>query len=248
MPRPSRPRSPCGCRRRLLSGGGLACGDRVGQHSGGADAGIGPALRDGCFRLSWSRMLGGGRRIILGDAGSMVMSGQGSVYKRCGCVDLVTCRQLGGRCPRLAGSGRGSWYIELGLPAGPDGRRCRIRRGLPVPGGSDSGAGRARAATAQRLGLDSADPVEIIGREQDEPGRLCVYVDRAPYPSSCPGVTDGLGARWRRPMIAKRRRVGEPLHLPRSRPRRPGQASSAAGCRALYAPERGAHSGVPGLL
>ena len=61
--------------------------------------------------------------------GSMVMIGQGSVYKRCGCVDPVTRRQLGGRCPRLAGSRDGSWYLELELPAGPDGRRCRIRRG-----------------------------------------------------------------------------------------------------------------------
>jgi integrase len=61
--------------------------------------------------------------------GSMVMIGQGSVYKRCGCVDAVTRRQLGRRCPRLAGSRHGSWYIELQLPAGPDGRRCRIRRG-----------------------------------------------------------------------------------------------------------------------
>src|SRR5215831_11099558 len=68
------------------------------------------------------------------------------------------------------------------------------------------------------------------------------------YPSSCPGVTGGLGARWRRPIIARRRGMGEPLHLPRSRPCRSGQASSAAGCRALYAPERGAHCGVPGLL
>ena len=59
----------------------------------------------------------------------MVMSGQGSVYKRCGCVDPVTRRQLGRRCPRLAGSRHGSWYVELGLPPGPDGRRCRIRRG-----------------------------------------------------------------------------------------------------------------------
>ena len=57
------------------------------------------------------------------------MSGQGSVYKRCGCVDPVTGRQLGRRCPRLAGRGHGSWYIELELPAAPDGRRCRIRRG-----------------------------------------------------------------------------------------------------------------------
>ena len=60
--------------------------------------------------------------------GPMVMSGQGSVYRRCGCVDPVTRRQLGGRCPRRAGSRHGSWYIDLGLPAGPDGRR-RVRRG-----------------------------------------------------------------------------------------------------------------------
>jgi integrase len=53
---------------------------------------------------------------------------QGSVYKRCGCVDPVTRRQLGGRCPRLAGSRHGSWYLDLELAAGPDGRRCRIRR------------------------------------------------------------------------------------------------------------------------
>jgi hypothetical protein len=57
------------------------------------------------------------------------MSGQGSVYKRCGCVDPVTGRQSGRRCPGLAGRGHGSWYIEMELPAAPDGRRCRIRRG-----------------------------------------------------------------------------------------------------------------------
>jgi hypothetical protein len=59
----------------------------------------------------------------------MAMSGQGSLYKRCGCVDPVTGRQLGRRCPRLAGGRHGSWYIGLELPAGLDGRRCRIRRG-----------------------------------------------------------------------------------------------------------------------
>jgi len=57
------------------------------------------------------------------------MIGQGRVYKRCGCVDPVTRRQLGRRCPRLAGRRHGSWYLELALPAGPGGRRCRIRRG-----------------------------------------------------------------------------------------------------------------------
>ena len=56
------------------------------------------------------------------------MSGHGSVYKRCGCLDPVTGRQLGGRCPRLAGRHHGSWYFCLDLPARPGGRR-RIRRG-----------------------------------------------------------------------------------------------------------------------
>ncbi len=54
----------------------------------------------------------------------------GSVFRRCGCVDPVTGRQYGTRCPRLAGGGRhGSWYVRLELPGGLDGRRRRIRRG-----------------------------------------------------------------------------------------------------------------------
>jgi hypothetical protein len=59
----------------------------------------------------------------------MVMTDQGSVYRRCGCTDPVTGRQLGGRCPRLAGSRHGSWYVRLELPAALDGHRRRIRRG-----------------------------------------------------------------------------------------------------------------------
>jgi hypothetical protein len=59
----------------------------------------------------------------------MVMSGQGSVYKRCGCIDPVTGRQFGGSCPRLADGAHGSWYIQLELPAALDGSRRRIRRG-----------------------------------------------------------------------------------------------------------------------
>jgi hypothetical protein len=52
------------------------------------------------------------------------------VYRRCGCADPVTGRQLGAACPRLAGDGgHGSWYIRLELPAAIDGNRRRIRRG-----------------------------------------------------------------------------------------------------------------------
>ena len=57
------------------------------------------------------------------------MSGHGSVYKRCGCADSLTGRQLGAGCPELAGARHGSWYVRLELPSGLDGRRRRIRRG-----------------------------------------------------------------------------------------------------------------------
>jgi integrase len=57
------------------------------------------------------------------------MAGQGSVYRRCGCIDAATGRQLGGRCLRLADGGHGSWYVGLELAAALDGRRRRIRRG-----------------------------------------------------------------------------------------------------------------------
>ena len=57
------------------------------------------------------------------------MAGEGSVFRRCGCVDPVT-GQYGTRCPRLGAGGRhGSWYVRLELPGGLDGRRRRIRRG-----------------------------------------------------------------------------------------------------------------------
>jgi integrase len=52
-----------------------------------------------------------------------------SVFKRCGCRDRRTGRQLGGRCPRLDRRGHGSWYLAVELPPGPDGRRRRVRLG-----------------------------------------------------------------------------------------------------------------------
>ena len=58
----------------------------------------------------------------------MAVSGRGSVYKRCGCADPQTGRQLGNGCPELAGPRHGSWYVRFELP-GLDGRRRRIRRG-----------------------------------------------------------------------------------------------------------------------
>jgi hypothetical protein len=58
------------------------------------------------------------------------VAGEGSVFRRCGCMDPPTGRQYGSRCPRLGAGGRhGSWYVRLELPGGLDGRRRRTRRG-----------------------------------------------------------------------------------------------------------------------
>jgi hypothetical protein len=38
--------------------------------------------------------------------------GSGSVYKRCGCRDGGSGRQLGRHCPILAKRGHGSWYFS----------------------------------------------------------------------------------------------------------------------------------------
>jgi hypothetical protein len=56
------------------------------------------------------------------------MSG-GSTFKRCGCRDQRTGRQLGRRCPRLRERGHGSWYLAVEVSAAPDGRRRRVRLG-----------------------------------------------------------------------------------------------------------------------
>jgi integrase len=58
------------------------------------------------------------------------MSGSGgSTFKRCGCRDRRTGRQLGRRCQRLRERGHGSWYLAIELSVAPDGRRRRIRLG-----------------------------------------------------------------------------------------------------------------------
>jgi hypothetical protein len=53
----------------------------------------------------------------------------GSTFKRCGCRDQRTGRQLGQRCPHLRERGHGSWYLAIELSAAPDGRRRRVRLG-----------------------------------------------------------------------------------------------------------------------
>jgi integrase len=75
-------------------------------------------------------MLKAARQVASRWTGRVRRAGEGCVYRRCGCTDPGTGRQYGRACPRLAaGSGHGSWYVRLELPAGLDGRRRRIRRG-----------------------------------------------------------------------------------------------------------------------
>ena len=57
------------------------------------------------------------------------MSSQGVIFKRCGCRDLSSRRQLGRTCPQLARGGHGSWYFHVSV-TNLMGRRERVRRGV----------------------------------------------------------------------------------------------------------------------
>jgi integrase len=50
------------------------------------------------------------------------------VFKRCGCTNEKTGRQLAGRCTHLAESGHGSWYYAVQVTT-VGGRKARYRRG-----------------------------------------------------------------------------------------------------------------------
>ncbi|HEY5019286.1 MAG TPA: tyrosine-type recombinase/integrase [Streptosporangiaceae bacterium] len=49
-------------------------------------------------------------------------------FKRCGCADMKTGRQLAVRCPHLARPGHGSWYYAVQVTT-VGGRKARYRRG-----------------------------------------------------------------------------------------------------------------------
>ena len=85
----------------------------------------------------------------------------GSTFKRCGCRDPRTGRQLGRRCPHLRKRGHGSWYLAVELSAAPDGRRRRVRLGgyatraaaqAALRGWANRAARRAAAWPAARQG------------------------------------------------------------------------------------------------
>ena len=53
---------------------------------------------------------------------------QDIVFKRCGCTDKRTGRQLAGHCPYLSDPGHGSWYYAVQVTT-VGGRKARYRRG-----------------------------------------------------------------------------------------------------------------------
>jgi hypothetical protein len=73
-------------------------------------------------------------------------SARGIVFKRCGCTDGKTGRQLAGRCPRLAEPWHGTWYYAVQVTT-VGGRKARYRR--------DGFATRDAAAAARQAILDA---------------------------------------------------------------------------------------------
>ena len=76
------------------------------------------------------------------------------VFKRCGCTDETTGRQLAGCCPHLAEGGHGSWYYAVQVTT-VGGRKARYRRG--------GFATREAAAAARRAVLDGPPEMAAAG-------------------------------------------------------------------------------------
>src|SRR5712691_7709880 len=76
-----------------------------------------------------------------GSNASLLAADQDIVFKRCGCTDADTGRQLASRCPHLADSGDGSWYYAV------QARELTISRQLvALPGELYCGPPKSRAS------------------------------------------------------------------------------------------------------
>jgi integrase-like protein len=76
------------------------------------------------------------------------------VFKRCGCTNEKTGRQLAGRCPYLADPGHGSWYYAVQVTTVAR-RKARYRRG--------GFATREAAVAARQATLDGPADVAAAG-------------------------------------------------------------------------------------
>ena len=102
------------------------------------------------------------------------------VFKRCGCTNEKTGRQLAGRCPRLAEPGHGSWYYVVQVTT-VGGRKARYRRG---------GFATREAAAARQAIIDGP-------ADEGAAGRLGTSSVRGAAPGAMRRVVhhEGLGGR-----------------------------------------------------
>lgn len=78
------------------------------------------------------------------------MSGNGSTFKRCGCIDPATGKQLGAKCPDLGKRHHGTWCYEVRIDA-TSGRRKLKRSGF------------ARESDARAVLEQIADLIKLAG-------------------------------------------------------------------------------------
>lgn len=88
------------------------------------------------------------------------MSANGSTYKRCGCTDPATGRQLGARCPDLSRRRHGTWCCEIRLDT-TGGRRKLKRSGFARE--ADASAMLDRVRELVKLAGDDAGARRKIG-------------------------------------------------------------------------------------
>jgi len=90
----------------------------------------------------------------------------GSTFKRYGCRDPRTGRQLGRRSPHLRERGHGSRYVAVEASAAPDGRRRRVRLGgYATRAAAQAALGRlGKTGSPPRRGLVLLPPKSIAGR------------------------------------------------------------------------------------
>jgi hypothetical protein len=155
------------------------------------------------------------------------MSGEGVIFKRCGCRDERDGKRLERRCPRLAERGHGSWAFHYSVTT-IFGRRERVRRG-----GYTSRAA-ARAARDDLLQLpDGAGAASEADRHTRGTGVITPWT-RSPCAGSRPRTSS-----WDSTAAAS------PPRTPAFHPKVPGRTASLSPAMAEPSPTRTDSSGRP---
>jgi integrase len=159
----------------------------------------------------------------------------GNTYKQCGCRDPETGRRLGTKCERLRrrdgnwSASHGTWYYQLELPPGEDGRRrAPLRRGgfasktdaeeqLGIAGDLLAIAAPGDTATASRIADAITASLRAAGKLPDP-----ALVRKAVAGGQDPGTTPPTVGEWLEQWLASKKGL------------RPGTARSYASHVRLY--------------